>query len=68
MAVVSWSQFEHGWFTAYRRMAQDRPDLVLHLGDYQYDYRKDTYISPSGTTWNGALPESEIMPSRRHWF
>jgi alkaline phosphatase D len=34
MSFVSCSQFEHGWFTAYRRLAEDRPDLVLHcLGE-----------------------------------
>ncbi len=38
MAFASCSHFEEGYFTAYRRMAEDRPDLILHLGDYIYEY------------------------------
>jgi alkaline phosphatase D len=36
--VASCSNYPVGWFTAYRRLAEDEPDLVLHLGDYQYEY------------------------------
>ena len=46
MSFVSCSQFEHGWFTAYRRLAEDQPDLVLHLGDYQYEYKANAYVAP----------------------
>ena len=28
MSFVSCAMFEHGWFTAYRRLAEDQPDLV----------------------------------------
>ena len=38
MAFASCSDYEGGYFTAYRRMAEDRPDLILHLGDYIYEY------------------------------
>jgi alkaline phosphatase D len=38
MCVASCSHYEHGWFTAYRRLAEEHPDLVVHLGDYQYEY------------------------------
>nr|WP_296066588.1 alkaline phosphatase D family protein [uncultured Actinoplanes sp.] len=37
MAFASCSHFESGYYTAYRRMAEDRPDLILHLGDYIYE-------------------------------
>jgi alkaline phosphatase D len=37
MAFASCAHYESGYFTAYRRMAEDRPDLVLHLGDYIYE-------------------------------
>jgi alkaline phosphatase D len=37
MAFASCSHYEAGYFTAYRRMADDRPDLILHLGDYIYE-------------------------------
>lgn len=37
MAFVSCSNLPAGYFTAYRRLAEERPDIVLHLGDYQYE-------------------------------
>jgi alkaline phosphatase D len=36
-AFASCQHFEAGLFTAYEYMAQDDPDLVLHLGDYIYE-------------------------------
>jgi alkaline phosphatase D len=36
-AVASCANYEEGWFTAYRRLAEEEPDLVLHLGDYLYE-------------------------------
>jgi alkaline phosphatase D len=38
MCFVSCARYDDGLFTAYRRLAEDRPDLVLHLGDYSYEY------------------------------
>jgi alkaline phosphatase D len=37
-AFASCQQYEHGYFTAYRHMAQEDLDLVFHLGDYIYEY------------------------------
>ncbi|GIH04185.1 phosphodiesterase [Rhizocola hellebori] len=37
MAFCSCSHYENGYFTAYRRLAEDNPGLVLHLGDYIYE-------------------------------
>ena len=37
MAFVSCSNWQAGYFTAYGHLADERPDLVLHLGDYQYE-------------------------------
>lgn len=37
MAFASCAHYETGYYTAYRRMAEDRPDLILHLGDYIYE-------------------------------
>jgi alkaline phosphatase D len=65
MSFVSCSQFEHGWFTAYRRLAEDRPDLVLHLGDYQYEYTKNTYVAPGGNVRNHEGPETVDLASYR---
>jgi alkaline phosphatase D len=38
IAVASCSHWELGWFSAYRHMAAERPDLVFFLGDYIYEY------------------------------
>ncbi|MEU5691887.1 alkaline phosphatase D family protein [Actinosynnema sp. NPDC020468] len=37
MLFASCSHYEEGYFTAYRRMAEEHPDLILHLGDYIYE-------------------------------
>ena len=36
-AFASCQNYEHGFFTAYRHMADDDLDLVFHLGDYIYE-------------------------------
>jgi alkaline phosphatase D len=38
MAFTSCAHYEEGYFTVYRRLAEDNPGLVLHLGDYIYEY------------------------------
>ncbi|MEK1941816.1 MAG: alkaline phosphatase D family protein [Pseudomonas sp.] len=38
LAVASCAHWERGYFSAYRHMAQERPDVVLFLGDYIYEY------------------------------
>jgi alkaline phosphatase D len=65
MAFVSCSQYEHGYFTAYRRLAEEEPDLVLHLGDYQYEYTKDTYNIPGGNPRDHEGPETETLANYR---
>jgi len=35
---VSCSNYEHGYFSAYRHLADENPDFVLFLGDYIYEY------------------------------
>nr|WP_042180021.1 alkaline phosphatase D family protein [Kibdelosporangium sp. MJ126-NF4]CEL14165.1 secreted alkaline phosphatase [Kibdelosporangium sp. MJ126-NF4]CTQ88532.1 secreted alkaline phosphatase [Kibdelosporangium sp. MJ126-NF4] len=37
MAFTSCAHYEGGYYTVYRRMAEERPDLILHLGDYIYE-------------------------------
>jgi alkaline phosphatase D len=44
----SCAHYEHGYFTAYRRMADQHPDLVVHLGDYMYEYAPGDYGGSSG--------------------
>jgi alkaline phosphatase D len=34
---VSCANYEHGYFSAYRHLADEHPDVVLFLGDYVYE-------------------------------
>jgi len=44
MAVMSCSSLAHGYFHAYRRVAERADlDLVMHLGDYIYEYPSGGY-------------------------
>ncbi len=36
-ALASCQQYEQGYFGAYRHIAADDPDLVVHVGDYIYE-------------------------------
>ncbi|WP_242886213.1 alkaline phosphatase D family protein [Actinomadura litoris] len=65
MGFVSCSQFEHGWFTAYRRLAEEHPDLILHLGDYQYEYKKGVYTIPGGNVRDHEGPETVTLADYR---
>lgn len=65
MAFASCSQFEHGLFSAYRRLAEDEPDLVLHLGDYQYEYKAGGYVIPGGNVRDHEGPETETLANYR---
>ncbi|GGF55383.1 alkaline phosphatase [Marmoricola endophyticus] len=68
MSFVSCSQFEHGWFTAYRGLAEDRPDLILHLGDYQYEYTANAYVADSGNVRDHAGPETTTLAGYRQRY
>lgn len=65
MSFVSCSQYEHGYFTAYRRLAEDEPELILHLGDYQYEYAPDTYTIPGGNPRDHEGPETVTLANYR---
>ncbi|MCD0448957.1 alkaline phosphatase D family protein [Actinocorallia sp. API 0066] len=47
-AAASCAHYEHGYFTAYRRLAELGPDLVVHLGDYMYEYAPGSYSGANG--------------------
>ncbi|MEV4834365.1 alkaline phosphatase D family protein [Nonomuraea sp. NPDC049486] len=47
-AVAACAHFEHGFYTAYRRLAEQEPDLVVFLGDYLYEYAPSGYTALSG--------------------
>ncbi|NND08724.1 MAG: alkaline phosphatase [Saprospiraceae bacterium] len=38
-AFASCQHYEYGYYTAYEHMAQESLDLVIHLGDYIYEYK-----------------------------
>ncbi|MGI8976887.1 MAG: alkaline phosphatase D family protein [Thermomicrobiales bacterium] len=40
---ASCSNYEHGYFVAYRDMAEQRFDVNFHLGDYIYEYAANDY-------------------------
>src|SRR3954469_24236765 len=42
MAFTSCSHYEEGYFTVYRRMAEESPGVLLPLGDYIYEYGPTT--------------------------
>ncbi|HUR06448.1 MAG TPA: alkaline phosphatase D family protein [Nonomuraea sp.] len=65
MAFVSCAQYEHGYFTSYRRLAEEHPDLILHLGDYQYEYTKNTYNIPGGNVRDHEGPETVTLANYR---
>ncbi len=57
MAVVSCSNFAYGYFNAYRRIAERADlDLVMHLGDYLYEYGTGQYGNV-----RACEPASEIL-------
>ncbi len=35
--TASCQNYTHGYFVAYKHMLEDKPDFVIHLGDYIYD-------------------------------
>jgi alkaline phosphatase D len=43
-AFVSCQNYEHGYYTAYRHLAAEDLDVVVHLGDYIYETRFGTTI------------------------
>ena len=56
-AFASCQQYEHGYFTAYRRMSEEDLDLVVHLGDYIYEYGPNVYRAPGGNVRAHSGPE-----------
>ena len=56
-AVVSCSNWQHGYFNAYDRIAEKDVDVVLHLGDYIYEYGTNNVKNVD----RKHLPEHEII-------
>ncbi|MBH0774927.1 alkaline phosphatase D family protein [Nocardia bovistercoris] len=61
LGVVSCSNWEAGWFSAYRHLAaRDDLDAIVHLGDYIYEYGRDEYGGRHGAV-RGHDPVHEIV-------
>ncbi len=65
-AYASCQQFEHGHYTAYRHMAAEDLDLVVHLGDYIYEYGPDDYVAESGNVRHHDTAEVRDLAGYRH--
>jgi alkaline phosphatase D len=68
MCFACCSQYEHGWFSAYRGLAAEHPDVILHLGDYQYEYAAHQYIAPSGNVRDHVGPVTETLANYRQRY
>jgi alkaline phosphatase D len=66
MCFASCSHYEQGWFTAYRRLAEEQPDLVVHLGDYQYEYAAGQ--TTSGRVREHVGPETVTLANYRQRY
>ncbi len=63
LAVVGCSNFGFGWFNAYAHIAEtDQTDLVIHTGDYIYEYGAGTYPTAKEAAPGRILdPQTEIV-------
>jgi alkaline phosphatase D len=58
-AFVSCSNYEYGYFSPYRHLADEQPDIVLFLGDYIYEFtsrRRPTLRQHSDGVTASTLP------------
>lgn len=67
-AFASCQHYEHGYYTAYQRMAEEDLDLVIHLGDYIYEHEPGQYRVSSGSvrSHNGRQPRTLEDYRNRH--
>jgi alkaline phosphatase D len=62
---VSCSNYEHGYFAAYRHLADENPDMVLFLGDYIYEYVEQ--VRPTVRTHSDGI-EAATLPTYRNRY
>ena len=67
-AFASCQQYEHGYFTAYRHMSEEDLDLVVHLGDYIYEYGPNQYVAPGGNVRAHSGPEIITLSDYRNRY
>ena len=63
LGVCSCSNYPQGFFNVYQHMANANLDLVLHLGDYIYEYAEGVYDNSVATGKLGRQvePQNEIV-------
>jgi alkaline phosphatase D len=62
VAFASCSNYPHGYFNAYARIAErDDLDFVLHLGDYIYEYKLGEYADPELKGKRDVVPTHEVV-------
>ncbi|WP_107056022.1 alkaline phosphatase [Streptomyces griseus] len=57
LAAVACQAYHDGYYTAYRHLAEDDVDLVLHLGDYLYEYPVNAAGGERRYTAGAQLPD-----------
>jgi alkaline phosphatase D len=62
---VSCSNYEQGYFSAYRHLADENPDIVLYLGDYIYEYIEQ--VRPTVRTHSDGV-EAATLPTYRNRY
>jgi len=62
---ASCANYENGYFSAYRHMAEESPDLVIFLGDYIYEYAEKKY--PTVRTHSDGV-EANTLPLYRNRY
>ena len=63
IGVASCSNYPQGYFHAYDDMEKADLDLILHLGDYLYEYAQGRYVNPIAEETLGRVvqPAAEIL-------
>jgi alkaline phosphatase D len=62
---VSCANYEQGYFSAYRHLADENPDMVLYLGDYLYEYVEQ--IRPTVRIHSDGI-EAATLPTYRNRY
>ncbi|MEQ9661316.1 MAG: alkaline phosphatase D family protein [Parasphingopyxis sp.] len=70
MAVFSCSNMPFGWFNGYAHAAaRDDIDLVVHTGDYLYEYPVGNYPGPEqAVAGRDIAPDHEIVALADYWL
>jgi alkaline phosphatase D len=62
---VSCANYEQGYFSAYRHLADENPDMVLFLGDYFYEYIEQ--VRPTVRLHSDGI-EAATLPTYRNRY